>query len=106
MSTPDDVTAGDLSEDELRERLAGPARDGHFDHSLERELPIGPADDGGGFDQGPPGTTHRGTGGSASGGTTGEAIDARVTGSEPIEEGTLEEEATPEDVERLRSRDL
>jgi hypothetical protein len=27
-----------------------------------------------------------------------------VTGSTPIEEGTLEEEATPEDVERLRSR--
>ena len=104
MSTPDD-TSGELSEDELRERLAGPAGEGHFDHSLERELPIGPADDGGGLDQGPPNTTSRGTGGRVAGGTTGGVIDAGVSGAEPIEEGTLEEEATPEDVERLRLQD-
>jgi hypothetical protein len=97
--------SGELSEDELRERLAGPHQDGRAGASLERELPIGPADDGGGLDQGPHGTTHRGTGGDARGGASGEAIDASVTGSAPIPQGSLEEEATPEDVARLRRAD-
>ncbi len=92
----------ELSEDELRERLAGPGHDGKAGPSLERELPIGPADDGGGLDQGPLGTTHRGTGGDARGGATGEAVDAGVSGSTPLAQGSLDEEATPEDVARLR----
>jgi hypothetical protein len=106
MSTADDAGApGDITEEELRQRLAGPHGDGTADRSLEHELPVGPADDGGGLDQGPPGTTHRGTGGDARGGSSGEAIDSGVTGSDPVDQGSLEEEATPEDVERLHGRD-
>jgi hypothetical protein len=83
----------EITEDELRERLAGESGDGRSEHSLEHELPVGPADDGGGLDQGPPGTTSRGTAGGATG---------RVTGSEAPPEGSLDEEATPEDAERVR----
>jgi hypothetical protein len=86
----------EITEDELRERLAGEHGDGRSEHSLEHELPIGPADDGGGLDQGPPGTTSRGT----AGGATGE-----VTGSTAPEQGTLDEEATPEDAARVREHE-
>jgi hypothetical protein len=97
----DDTDDRTRTEDEIREMLAGPHGDGRSAGDLERELPIGPADDGGGFDQGP-GTTSRGTGGDAAGGTTGGAIDAKVSQDSAVEQGSLEEEAVPEDVERLR----
>jgi hypothetical protein len=92
--------AGEISEEELRRRLAEQEAE-RRPSSLERELPIGPADEG--PPEGPPGTTHRGTGGAARFGTTGEEIDAPVTADKPrVPLGPVEEEAVPEDLERLR----
>ena len=103
MAGNEESTGDELTEDEVRERLAGPHGDGRADRSLDDELPIGPEDEGA---QAGGGTTHRGTGGDARGGTSGEAIDAPVSGSSSTTpQGSLEEEAVPEDVERLRSQD-